>query len=364
MYDALIVGAGPAGSLTAMLLGKRFDVLVAEEHQIAGYPVQCAGLISDVCYDTYRRYCRINRAVENEIDGAFFFSPSGKYIEAIGKAWVIERKVLDPMLLEKASEMADVEVKAKVRFKDGRAYAGCREVKANRIVGADGISSVVAAEFGFRRPKLFLTVQAEMKFEPLDEHFVELYFGRRWSDFFAYSIPLGDTARIGVICSSDPLSYFKNLVERHPALSDRVSGSVIEWNVGAIPSHLVEFVKGEVALIGDAAGMVKPYTGGGLYYLLRAAEKLSETFPNFQKYRELYMREFGREHSFGSKIRRLYSMKDEDLDRLFAIMHDFDFPGVHMDRPTSLMGLRSFVKVLWKLLKDPKMALKVAKQLI
>ncbi len=364
MYDALVVGAGPAGSLAAMLLGRKFDILVVEEHQTPGYPVQCAGLISDVCYGCYGKYCRIGRAVENEIDGAFFLSPSGRCIEAMGKAWVIERKILDPMLLEKASEVADVEVKAKVRFRDGKAYVGGREVEAGRIVGADGIASVVAAEFGFKKPGLFLTVQAEMRFEPLDEHFVELYFGRKWSNFFAYSIPVGDTAKIGVICSQHPLIYFKNLVEKHPSLSKRVKGSVMEWNAGAIPSQLVEFVRGNVALIGDAAGMVKPYTGGGLYYLLRAAEKLSETFPNFQKYRDLYMKEFGKEHSFGSRLRRIYSMNDEDLEELFTILANFDFPGVHMDRPTTLMRLKPAAKVLWRLMRNPEVALKIARQLI
>ncbi|WP_202319386.1 NAD(P)/FAD-dependent oxidoreductase [Archaeoglobus neptunius] len=356
----LIVGGGPAGSLTAIMLGKKSDVVIAEDHQSPGYPVQCAGLISDICYKKYGEFCKIKKAMENEIKGAFFFSPSGNHIEARGKAYVVERKILDAMLFEKASEKADVFIKSKVRFNGRKAVIGNSEIVADIIVGADGIGSAVAKNFGFEQPGVFTAVQAEMKFEPLDDGFVELYFG--WSDFFAYAIPLGDTARIGVISRNDPYKLFKNLIEKHPSVSERIKGSVIELNAGGFPDRLVNFVKGNVALIGDSAGMVKPYTGGGLYYLLVAAETLNETFPNLELYRQLYLKRLGREYRFGERIRRLYSLDNRSMEELFRLMRDFDFRGVHMDSPSTLLA--STFKILLRLLKNPGIAFSVIRLLL
>ncbi len=115
--DAAVIGGGPSGSLAAILLGKSYDVVLFEEHQSAGFPVQCAGLISDKCYKKLKEYCKAEKAVENRIKGAFFFSPSGKIVlEGRGEAVVVERKTLDRLLFERAAERAEVFVKEKARF--------------------------------------------------------------------------------------------------------------------------------------------------------------------------------------------------------------------------------------------------------
>ncbi len=361
MFDALVVGGGVAGSMAGMLIGKENDVMIVEEHQTPGFPVQCAGLISDSCFKAYSKYCRIKKAVENRIEGALFFSPDGKFVEARGKAYVVERKLFDLMLFSKASEVAEVAVKSKVRFRDGKAIVDGRSVEAKKIIGADGIYSEVARAFGFPRPGLFTALQAEVRFEAIDERFVELYFGRRYTDsFFAYSIPLGDTAKLGVICRENAMMYLRNLIKRHPSVSKRVKGSVIELVSGAIPDRLVSFAKESVALIGDAAGMVKPYTGGGLYYLLVAAEKLSEYFPDFEKYQMAYLSALGKEHVYGSKIRRLYShLTDSDFSTLVSLFSNFNFRGIHMDSPSTLANAKNATRILIRLLRKPALAARV-----
>ncbi len=358
----LIVGAGPAGSLSAYLLGKRFDVVVVEEHQTPGFPVQCAGLISEKCFKAYSNYCRVRKAVENRINGALFFSPSGNFLEVPGKAYVIDRKILDSMLLRAASKYSEVLVKTKVRF-DGRvAKFKDGSLHPEYIIGADGCYSTVARSFGFERYRIYPAIQVEKRFEAVDERCVELYFGKRYSNgFFAYSIPLGDTAKIGVVSRDEPHFYLKNLLEKHPSVSRRVRGGAMEVNAGCIPAKLVDFVRGKIALIGDAAGMVKPYTGGGLYYLLRAAEILSETFPDLQGYRRMYLGEFGREHDVGRKIRGLYTtLSDDEYDELIRAFRDFDFSKLDMDRPSTAL---SAVKTGFRLISKPVLALKLLRTL-
>ncbi len=351
----IVVGGGPAGSLSAINLGKKYDVLLVEEHQTPGFPLRCAGLISERCFKAYRRYCNVKKALENEIKGAFMFSPSGDFLEVRSNAYVLDRRLLDLMLFEKASEFAKTLVKVKVRFKGRDVVLGDKIFKPDYLIGADGVYSITAKSFGFNRPELFLTAQMEVKFEALDERFVEVYFGKLYSKgFFAYAIPIGDTAKIGVVSRDNPMKYLKNLIEKHPSVSKRVRGCTIELNFGAIPIGLIDFVRGNVALIGDSAGMVKPYTGGGLYYLLIASEKLSENFPNLNAYKSSYLKELGKEYKYGMKILRLYSvLSDDDYDLLIKNFRDFDYSGFDMDRPSTFLGaLKRFpAKLLLKVLK-------------
>jgi len=368
--DILIVGAGPAGSLAALNLGKKFDVKIVEEHQAAGFPVQCAGLISDECYESLRRYSK--KSFVNRIRGAFFFSPDGNFVEMVGKrkGVVIERKILDVELLSKASEVAQVWLKAKYIGSSGKVAriihnSEKKLVKYDYLIGADGANSKVASEFDFSKPNLYPAVQVEATFEPLDENMVELYFGEKYSNgFFAYAIPLeSKIARIGVVSKTEPLNHLKNLIEKHPSVSRRFKGSFLELNAGIIPIGLNEIAKGNICLIGDSAGMVKPYTGGGLYYHLIAAEILGESFPNLELYKKRYLKKMAREYSIGSKILKLYSiLSDSDYNELVKVGKDIDFSKLDMDHPSSI--LRILPTLVRKIALKPGLSVKVTKNLL
>jgi geranylgeranyl reductase family protein len=372
----LIAGGGPAGSLSAIYIGKEHDVTVVEEHQSAGFPVQCAGLISESCYTKLREFVS-DRCYLNDIKGAFFFSPDGNYLEMIGdsKAVVIERKVLDSELLKRAAKYAEVRLKTTFKHAEGniallKSPEGAFTVEYNILIGADGASSSVARTFGFRKPEFFSALQFECGFEAIDSEMVELYFGRRYSDsFFGYAVPVDEeTARIGVVSREDSLHYLNNILEKHPSVSRRVKKrKLLELNAGVIPIGIVNFVKGNVALIGDSAGMVKPYTGGGLYYHLVAAEILGMAFPDLNAYREAYMKKMGLEYRIGEKIHHLYStLSDEDYNMLVKVGREEQIgeivKNLHMDSPSSM--LKILPKILKILSKNPKLFARVGKTLL
>ena len=372
----LIVGGGPAGSLAALKIGESCEgnmenpkITIVEEHASAGFPVQCGGLISEDCFSALREYVS-DRSMLNSIRGAFFFSPDGNYLETVGRsrAVVIERKVMDTELLMAASQYAEVRVKTRLVSFNGRKArlegVNAEYLSYDVLIGADGAASTVAKLAAFPRPSYFSALQMEVGFEPLDERFVELYFGRSYSDgFFAYSIPIcPDTARIGVVSKQNPEFHFKNLITKHPSVSKRVKGKIIELNAGTVPIGLVNFVKENVALIGDAAGMVKPYTGGGLYYHLIAAEKLGEHFPDLEGYQRSYKKEMKKEYDVGMKIARLYSLlDDEDYNYLVKAGKEIDFSELHMDRPSGVLNL---IPSILKIVSKPSLIKKMAKALL
>lgn len=366
--NVLIVGGGPAGSITAINLGEKANVTLVEAKGSSGFPVKCGGLISRECLNAYGKYAKISKAIVNAVEGAFFFSPSGKSIELFGreKAVVIERKIFDRILMEKASYYADVMMKTKFILAEGKKArlvntSGYFNFEFDFLIGADGSESNVARSLGFERPDFYSSKQLLMEYEMLDENMVELYFGKKYSDgFFAYAIPVGDGfARVGVVSKSHPDFYLRNLLEKHPEVSKRRKRGVLEINMGPIPANLVDFVRGNTALIGDSAGMVKPYTGGGLFYLLRASEILADSFPNLEKFRKDYMDEMEKEYRTGEKIRKLYDiLDDDDYDFLLKTGESMDFTSIHMDRPSTVIKL---IPEALKLLKRPSLVKKIFK---
>ena len=354
----LIAGVGPAGCLAALEL-KNHNVTLIEEHQSAGFPVQCAGLISEDCFNEYSKYANVKKSLVNKIKGAAFFSPNGKFVELEGKSKgiVVERKLFDSFLLMEASKHADIKMKTKFNAKMVKSY--------DYIVGADGVYSAVSKHFNFKTPQIFLAKQIECKFECIDREIVELYFGKSYSDgFFAYAIPIDDFARIGVVSKTNPSFYLKNLLKKHPSVSKRVdTKKIIELNSGAIPIGLIEFVKDNVALIGDSAAMTKPYTGGGLFYLLKAAKILGKNFPNLNAYFNEYVKSMKKEYEFGMKILKLYSvLNDKDFDELVKIGLEYDLKAqtknLHMDEPSTVLKI---IPLLPKILKNFRLAAKIAK---
>ena len=198
-----------------------------------------------------------------------------------------------------------------------------------------------------------------MEFEPLEKGMVELYFGKRYSDgFFGYSIPISDDiARVGVVSRENPSEYLERLLKTHPSVSERAGRSIIEVNSGAVPVGIVNFVSENAVLIGDSAGMVKPYTGGGLYYLMTAAEVLGSEFPELNGFKREYMRRFGKEYRVGERIRRLYDILDDgDYDFLIGIARDIDFSRIHMDKPSTAL---EFLPQLLRMVKNVSLSSKM-----
>ncbi len=374
MQEVAIVGGGPAGTLSALNLDG-VKVTLFEEHQTPGFPAQCGGLISEDCLKLIKKYVSVEKFVLNRIKGAYFFSPSGEYLKLRGKSRgaVVERKLMDLELLKTCSlSGVNVFVKSKVRKverKDGfflLNVSNLPDFRADFVIGADGPQSTVARDLGFDRPKFLSAVQVDCWMECMDDNFVELYFGRDYSDFmFGYAIPVdGEFARVGVVSESNAITWFERLM-KHPGLKGRIElKKEVELGCGAIPFGLVNFVRGRAILIGDSAGMVKPYTGGGIYYLALAAELLGKYFPDLERFRKEYMKRLGREYSAGKKIAKLYrELSDEEYDYLIKVGRKRAelARNLHMDRPSTLIKI---LPALLDVVRKPRLAVKIARCLL
>ena len=283
--DVVIVGAGPVGGRAAALLAERgIRVLMLEEHAEIGRPFQCAGLVTP----SAMRVVAAEHTVLEEVDGALIHGPSGTLVpvgtEGVLRTYVVCRKQFDRYVVQQgmeagaelwleskpvAAEVTDRGVDLTVD-KNGTPWT----VSCKLLIGADGAHSWTRRYFKMGRPKeLMIGFQTEIVGYEGRDRWLEMYSGSAIAPgFFAWVIPSGfGSHRIGLWSTADRLngrsieSCYQDLMD-HPLWKERFRDvNEVARYCGPVPSGMVKRpVKDRVLLLGDAAGMAKPTTGGGI----------------------------------------------------------------------------------------------------
>ena len=360
MHDVAVIGGGPAGNKAASLLAKDHDVLVIEDHEISGRPVQCAGLVSDEVV----KLSGVKPTVLNRLYGANVIFPSGKVISMRSKehkAVLIDRYELDTLMAQKAVDEG-VKHMYSTRYAshtisndsvDIMTSAGM--IQASVIVGADGNNSKVARSIPNNAPAEYVRgIQADVKRTSDDDKMINIYVGSETAPgFFVWEIPFNDMVRIG-LCTSwsagPPSPYLKRFLERKGIKDD----DIVNKYCGRIPiGGQRRTYADRTLLIGDAACHVKPVSGGGLQPAFRSAYALSETITEafdessfsekfLSVYEKRWKRDVGKELKKGYRLRKMYvSMSDGELDHIARTMDKESIRKIlnegNIDHPSDLM---------------------------
>jgi len=332
--DVLVVGGGPVGCMAASVLAPTLETVVVEEHPRIGEPVQCAGLVTPRVVEMVSA----EDAVINRVDGAFIHFPGGRTLTLQGsevKAVVVDRGEFDRRCASLA-EKAGAHVMISQRCSSARREKGGlvmeldgSEQRCRALLAADGYRSKLGKQLGLGEARdLVRGIEADLHHRLDDQGKVHVFLGRDVAPgFFAWAIPCGDLTRVGLCVSpgnGTPQSYLERLLERQgwtEAKRERTYS-------GAIPlGHVERSYADRVLLAGDAAGMAKPLSGGGLYTGMTAGRLAALTFIEaFQKddlsasglsaYERRWKEEFGRELRSSFRVRKAFvKMTDKDLDK-------------------------------------------------
>ena len=347
--DVAVVGAGPAGCFVGGILAKRgFDVVIVEEHAEVGNPVCCAGIVS--ASGLRELGIRPGEWILGKLRRAVIYPPSNQPIELTRdrvEAFVVDRAEFDRSLAEEAaragakfflrSRCTGVKLSGEPVLDVKGTRGG--QLRARLVVGADGPASVIARKAGLVRAGRFLRSAQMEVLADTPEDTAEVYFGRSFAPgFFGWLVQAGDLTRAGVCCvEGDPLRMLHSFLRKHPVVSKKLSwGKVLNVCVGPIPESWSRKIYADrLMLVGDAAGQVKPLTGGGIYLGLSCARIAAEVAvralegePNrraLQAYERAVEGRFGEEFKLGLRARRIFEqMPDEEIDAILGLLQRED----------------------------------------
>jgi digeranylgeranylglycerophospholipid reductase len=343
MHDVAIVGGGPAGLYAgARLAAAGFHTILLEEHAAVGEPVHCTGVLAA---EAFGEFSLSHRSKLNDLTTARFWSPGGNqitYSSGRVEAVVVDRRTFDQELSAgaKQSGLAIQEgARATALHVDRKGVTvrtAAGDVRARVAVLACGANYSLHRQVGLGMPRMFLhTAQVELPARHLGD--VELHFGSEVAPKgFGWVVPViragQQCARVGVMCENDAPRYFDRVVAR---AGDR--WGIEDWahrrpRQKILPlAPLARTYSDRLLAIGDAAGLVKPTTGGGIYYSLvsaaLAADVLSDALPRndlsaarLAPYERRWRERLSLEFQAQLKLRLVaHRMSDAEIEALFEL---------------------------------------------
>ncbi len=400
-YDVIVVGAGPGGAESARTAARAgLRTLVLEEHPTVGVPSHCTGKLSFHAFDELE----IPRSLaKTAVSAAVLYSPSGVAIRVRRRhvdSYAVDRITFDRWVAERAARdgaelLTGVKVTEAARQNGNVLVRGRRgdrpfEARARLLIDAEGSAPRLLEPLGVPIPRRHaFGLQYEIRgIGGIEPDTPEMFFGDDVAPgFFAWLMPVGDgVAKVGLAvdprrATRAPVWYLERLLDAHPALRGRMAGAVIERKVaGRIPLLAGDAPTSadRVLVVGDAAGMVKATSGGGIYYAMTAGRVAGAAAARYVGgdpgalgfYERGWRERIGREIRFTAFSRRAINrLSDAELDTVMrAIAESPRLLASIGDAGDTQFQSKLFGPLLWGLagvtLRRPAVAPLVAKALV
>lgn len=345
--DLLIVGAGPAGAMTALQVARHrrdlgmvlTDALPEPRHKPCGEFLSPDGLriLAQVGLEE-----RVMASGAHPLHGLSLVSPRGEmasdYHPMLGHVphrpygVGVRREVFDRVLQDAAAQVAEVRRATRIvaleRTTDGwqvtlRDDVAERQVHARLVVGADGRQSLVRRRAGLDVPagrqRFALVCRAtgiphgthgEMHLGPLGQVGVAPLGGGEVN----LNLLLSQSGR-RLLQQRSPGELMRAALRATPSLRPRTADARlgVMLTTGSLPQKSRSVIDDGLALVGDAAGFCDPFTGEGMCFALQGAEALGTTVAalpqlgawsvrDLRSYADAYRARFGAKRRLGEGL--------------------------------------------------------------
>ncbi len=357
IYDAVVIGGGPSGATAATDLALAgHSVLLMER---GGRIKPCGGAVPPRMLEDFDIPHSLLVA---KARSARMIAPSGRAVDMpvgeIGYVGMVDREDFDEWLRERAEHSGaerlmgtfekverDEHAHPLVTFRRERG-APIESVRARCIVGADGARSAVAKQClpDAERVKCVFAYHEIIKSpepdafgstEVFDPNRCDVFYqGKLSPDFYAWVFPHGDTASVGVGSANKGFSL-RGAVSTMRSDLDLTRCETIRREGAPIPlKPLKRWDNGaDVIVAGDAAGIVAPASGEGIYYAMVGGRVSAEAASTFLKTgeakalrtaRKRFMKEHGRVFWILGMMQYFWYSSDKRRERFVDMCDDKD----------------------------------------
>jgi geranylgeranyl reductase len=365
IFDAVVVGGGPSGSTAATVLARLGrSVLLLDR---AGRIKPCGGAVPP---KLIQEFDIPSHLIVARVAGARIFSPASRKvdmpIEDTGYVGMVDRDVFDEWLRDRAQKSGARRASGTFetferdehgiavltyRCRDDKGESVKRTVRARAVIGADGAVSSVARQAvpGAQRvPYVFAyhevirapAAQAGKdrcgtRADGYDEGRCDIYYQSQYSpDFYAWVFPHGDTASVGTGSAHKGFSL-RDAVGALRASTGLGETETIRREGAPIPlKPLRRWDNGvDVVLAGDAAGVVAPASGEGIYYAMTGGRLAGEAVGEFlatgdsralRLARKRFMKAHGRVFFILGIMQHFWYRTDKRRERFVTMCEDPD----------------------------------------